>query len=319
MMNNVVAIQHDNRLLPWQGVTHGDLVEQFLSRRSERTRDAYQADLESFSAFIGTASKSEALQVLIGLGQGRANAIALSYKNSLIEGGLSPSTINRRLSTLRSAIKLANILGLVSWTLSVENERSQQYRDTRGTGEDGYRAMLAEIRNCRNRDKAIRDTAILRLLYDLGLRRGEVVQLKVSSLDIASSKIAIIGKGRSEPESITLPEPTLRAIEDWVIVRGDELGPLFTNFDYARKGKRLTGSSVYRIVKKLGNRVGIKARPHGLRHAAITTAAEITQGNVVAVKRFSRHKNVQTVMTYVDNYKDEGGEIAKQLAGRVQS
>jgi integrase/recombinase XerC len=69
---------------------------------------------------------------------------------------------------------------------------------------------------------------------------------------------------------------------------------------------------------ELGKRVEIVARPHGLRHAAITTAAEITRGNIVAVKRFSRHRNVRTVMVYVDNYKDEGGEIGKQLAGRVQ-
>jgi len=122
------------------------------------------------------------------------------------------------------------------------------------------------------------------------------------------------------PPSATIHEDggTRSTLRDWFLVRGNEPGALFTNCDRAGKGDRLTGSGIYRLVRKLGRKVGINARPHGLRHAAITTAAEITGGNLVAVQKFSRHRNVQTVLIYVDNYKDEGGEIAKKLAGRVQ-
>jgi integrase len=80
------------------------------------------------------------------------------------------------LATLRSAINLANTLGLVNWTISVENESTEAYRDTTGAGLEGFRAILRATDTCRNRKKAIRDKAILQLLFDLALRRGEVAK-----------------------------------------------------------------------------------------------------------------------------------------------
>ena len=75
-------------------------------------------------------------------------------------------------------------------------------------------------------------------------------------------------------------------------VRGSENGPLFVNFDRARKGKRLTGSAVYYIVSELGLKAGLTVRPHGLRHLAITSALDLTKGDVRAVQKFSRHKDM---------------------------
>ena len=56
-------------------------------------------------------------------------------------------------------------------------------------------------------------------------------------------------------------------------------------------------------------------RPHGLRHAAITEALDLTKGNVRAVQRFSRHRDLRTLTIYDDNRQDLAGEIARQLAG----
>ena len=75
--------------------------------------------------------------------------------------------------------------------------------------------------------------------------------------------------------------------------------------------------SVPDVLKDLGKKAGIKTRPHGLRHSAITEALEATGGNIRAVARFSRHKNIQTLMIYDDNRQDLGGEIAKLIASGV--
>jgi integrase/recombinase XerC len=56
-------------------------------------------------------------------------------------------------------------------------------------------------------------------------------------------------------------------------------------------------------------------RPHGLRHAAITEALRLTRGDVRAVQRFSRHRDLWTLTLYDDNRADLAGEIARQLAG----
>ena len=75
-----------------------------------------------------------------------------------------------------ASIFFANTLGLVSWTLAVGNVKAQAYRDTRGPGLDAYKALLAVAR-AQPGAKGLRDVALLRLLHDLGLRRGEAVRL----------------------------------------------------------------------------------------------------------------------------------------------
>jgi integrase/recombinase XerC len=65
------------------------------------------------------------------------------------------------------------------------------------------------------------------------------------------------------------------------------------------------------MVRELGRRLGMKVWPHGLRHAAITEALDLTGGNVRAVQRFSRHRDVRVLERYDDNRRDLGGEVAK--------
>ncbi len=59
----------------------------------------------------------------------------------------------------------------------------------------------------------------------------------------------------------------------------------------------------------------VKARPHGLRHAAITEALELTSGDGRAVQRFSRHRDVRTIERYDDSRQDLAGEVAWKVAG----
>lgn len=303
-------------VIPQSSLTHLQLIGAFLSGRSEKTIQAYRQDLEDFRAFLGASTIDDAARTLLTCGHGQANAVALAYKTSLVERGLQAATVNRRLAALRSLVKLSRTLGLVSWTLEVENMKSVSYRDTRGPGRVAFKAILAEAKN-ENRNKATRDRAILRLLFDLGLRRGEVAALDLADLDLNASLVAVMGKGRSEKVNLTLPDPTRAALIEWLSVRGITPGPLFCNFDHAGKGERLTGTSIYRIVRSLGERLGVKVRPHGIRHSAITEALTATGGDIRATARFSRHKNVQTVLIYDDARQDIGGEVSRMVAALV--
>jgi integrase/recombinase XerC len=268
------------------------LVSAFLAGRNERTRRAYSQDLEDFRVFVGAEDVNAAAALLLGRGHGEANALALSYKAALTERGLSAATINRRLAALRSLVKLGRVLGAVPWTLEVRNAKAQPYRDTRGPGRDGFRSLLAKLEGRADR-KASRDRAILRLLYERGLRRGEVVSLDLEHLDLDAGTVAVLGKGRTAREPLTLAEPTLVTLRAWLEVRGVASGPLFANLDRGHHGERLTGAGLYRMVRELGEAAGIRVRPHGLRHAAITEALERTKGDLRAVQRFSRHRDLR--------------------------
>jgi len=191
--------------------------------------------------------------------------------------------------------------------------KARAYRDTRGPGREGVSAILGNAARRANR-KGARDAALVRLLHDLGLRRAEAVALDVADVDLEAGAVYIVGKGRGEKERFTLPEPTAAALKAWLDARGPEPGPLFVNLDRAGKGHRLTGRSVHRIAERLGRQAGITARPHGLRHAAITEALDRTGGDVRAVQRFSRHADVRTLQVYDDARTDLAGKAASLVA-----
>ena len=290
------------------------LVAAFLSARNEKTLSAYRHDLKDFQRFLGASSLDDAARHLLSRGQGPANGLALAYKAHLLERGLQPATVNRRMASLRSLVKLARMLGIVPWTLEVESVAARAYRDTRGPGAGGVRLLLKVAEGSQD-PKGVRDRAILRLLFDLGLRRGEVVSLDLADLNLEGGTVAVLGKGRRERERLTLPEPTKVALRAWLQVRGQEAGPVFINFDPSGKaGCRLTGGSVWRMVRAYGKKVGLEVRPHGLRHAAITQALDMTGGNLRSVQRFSRHRDVRVLQTYDDNRTDLGGEVARLVS-----
>lgn len=291
-----------------------ELLENFLGRRSPATRKAYAADLRDFSEHTGGAAEGtlEAILHLVGSGRGGAHSLMLKYKRGLLERGKSPRTINRRISTLRSAVKMARLMGLVEWTLEVEGEKVAAYRDTRGPGRAGFLRLLAGLGD---RKKDVRDRALLRLLYDLGLRRGEAASLDLEDVDLERGVVAILGKGRTEKEELTLPPHTSAALAAWIKARGGDPGPLFPHMDRGgRCGGRITGGGVWEIVRRLGERTGIRVRPHGLRHAGITEALDLTGGNIRAVQRFSRHRDLRTLLYYDDNREDLGGKVSRMVS-----
>jgi len=292
-----------------------ELVAAFLAGRSANTVAAYRRDLDDFAAFIGAATAADAARVLLAGGHGAANLAALRYRAHLSERRLAAATINRRLAALRSLVALARTVGMVGWTLEVGSVRAEAYRDTRGPGEDGFRQLLGQLER-RNDGKGRRDRALVHLLYDLALRRGEAVALDLADVNLAAGKVAVCGKGRTEKTPQTLPPQTVAALAAWIAVRGIAPGPLFLNADRAGKGGRLTGRSVARIVGGLGLAVGLAVRPHGLRHAAITAGLDAT-GDVRKVQKFSRHADLRTLQRYDDNRADFAGEVARLVAARV--
>ncbi len=293
------------------------LLKAFLGGRKAETITAYRQDLEDFQAFIQAPSLEEAANFLLARGPGEANALVLGYKAHLMDRELAANTINRRLTALRSLVKLGRTLGLVSFTLEVQSVKADSYRDTRGPGRSGFRDMLDSLAK-RKDPKGTRDRALLRCLFDLGLRRAEVLNLDLEDLDLEAGTVAVLGKGRTDKMKLTLPPETRTALETWIGVRGIAPGPLFCSMNRAKPGEgRLTAIGLYGMVRELGRRLGFKVWPHGLRHAAITEALDLTGGNVRAVQRFSRHRDVRVLERYDDNRRDLGGEVAKQVAASV--
>lgn len=295
-------------------------VESWLAGRPATTALAYRKDLAHFAAFLAT-TRSAAVGMLLGNGQGPATAIALDYRARMTELGLSPATIGRRLSALRSLAARASEVGLVPWSLRVKSPKSEKYRDTRGPGHRGIVAM-ARAAGEAAADSAMgrRDLAIFRLCYERVMRRSTVngIDLADVDLDPENPSVAVIGKGKREKERKTISRPAALALAAWIEARGDEPGPLFVRLDRAAGDgppRRMDPASINRITKRLGRRAGVArgANAHGLRHAGITQALELSRGDLVAVAKLSDHADVRTIMIYDDRRTDEGGRLSRML------
>src|SRR5467141_4303184 len=100
------------------------LLRASLNGRKTETITAYRQDLGDFQAFIQAPSLEQAASLLLARGPGEANALALDYKAHLMDRQLAANTINRRLTALRSLVKLGRTLGLVSFTLEVQSVKA---------------------------------------------------------------------------------------------------------------------------------------------------------------------------------------------------
>jgi integrase/recombinase XerC len=300
------------------------LLRAFLSGKKAKTLEAYAKDLQDFALFVGRPSPGAAGDYLVRLTHGEANEVALAYRAELERRGLTHATINRRLVALRMLVKTAHVIGRINWSLDVSALKRETYRDTRGPGIDGFTKILDKV--TRPDPKGIRDRAILRLFFDCALRCSELTGLDLEHVDTVNGTISILGKAREQREPLTVPAPTWQELGLWLSWRGPEPGPLFYALDLGADYRafqpggraRLTHSGIYWIVQHLGQAAGLKVRPHGLRHAAITQALDVTGGNVRAVQRFARLKSIETINFYDDSRRDLGGEVSAQVAASVQ-
>lgn len=301
-----------------------DLLGLILTGLKSQSAEGYRKDFRDFARFARASSIDEALWGLLRLEQGQANAVVLAYLGELTARKLSPATISRRLSALGRAVHMAQVVGLTSIALHVEPPKAEAFRDTSGPGARGWQQLLESAAGAAgvSEPKPVRDLAIVLLLHDLGLRRGEAAALDYpDDLDADRPAVQILGKGRRAKEWLTINPRTRDALRAWIAIRGDWPGPLFTRCDRAAREARgrLSGWAINQLVGGLGDRakVGRKVRAHGLRHQAITEALD-AGWDVRDVKQFSRHGKIDTVLIYDDRRKDVAGQITRSIGGAAR-
>jgi integrase/recombinase XerC len=141
-----------------------------------------------------------------------------------------------------------------------------------------YLSILATVD--RSTDLGISDYAILLLLWDLALRREEVVSLDI--WDYSPGRLMVNGQGRSIDLSGQLED----ALNHWVAIReglyfqpkdtGDRDDTLFLSCD----GRRLSGTDIFRILQGYADAAGVKVSPDRVRHSAITAFFDASGGGV---------------------------------------
>lgn len=300
-----------------QEYTVQDLFKEVVSR-NPNTKIAYINDLRQFCEYCGENNVDSVLGKLLSLNQEKANRLILKWRDDMLESGLAPATLNRRLSAIRSIVRVARFRGMVNWKISVKGLSYESFKDTQGPGKENVIKMIEYVENNEKDPILSRNIAILRLLFSMGLRRNEVSTLDMADVDVENRKIDVLRKGKIERTQLTIPESTALALERWIQIRGDMNGPFFIHFsrDLTVTTRRLAGNGLYKIVRKLGRKIGVETSPHRIRHTSITEAIKNSEKHGIRLDemvQFSGHKNINTMLIYRDNLRNVQGEVANYV------
>jgi integrase/recombinase XerC len=294
-----------------------DIVKQFFPDKSKSTLTAYSKDLDFFAGFLKKNTAQETLNLLLGLPENQANLVVLHYKSELLESEQSISSINRKLSTLRSLVKAAKTAGLVNWTLGVPNEKAEKQSYFKCLTKTQINAVLSAAKNQPNQKKAARDYALMRLLFDLALKRQILADLQLSDYNLENKTLHIrFGKEQTIKTKL-LPIKTANALNKWLEHRNQKEGPFFQNLDSAaKKNHGLSATSIYRIVKQIGEGIDLHVTPEEIRKAAIkeviTHAARLGVSDQELLV-FSDHKHSVSLK----KFKDHQSKIQESLSNLV--
>lgn len=292
------------------------MVADYFNSLTPTTRRTYEWNIAAYAKFSGHESSAAAIGALVAGGPGEAFVGLTRWKSSMVDHGYAPSTVNLALMSVRSLLSFVADCGLIHWRVKVRPVKAAQ-KDMRGPGREGV-AKLFSVRTD-STPMALRDRAMIRMLFSAALRRAEVSSLDIEHVDLARGSISVLRKGWTTRQTLSVSPNVVRDLAAWISARGTEDGPLFYNFDRSDKGgRRLTGCGIYKILRRVAAEAGLdpkKVRPHGLRHAGVTTALDATNGNIRDVMRFSGHTNPEMVLRYDDSRQD----FARQVASAVDS
>jgi site-specific recombinase XerD len=258
------------------------LWEEFLRlQQKPRTRQEYSKSIDYFCRSMAPdQSPTIFLQEFLDSTKQQAIHLVLEWRQRLLNESKASATINLRISALKSLVEYAGKQDACSFSLSeIKSLKSQRYKDTPGVSVEDYRSILDLVD--RSTDLGIRDYAILLLLWDLALRREEVVSLDI--WDYLPGRLMVKDKGESisplSKKAIDLNPQLEDALDHWVAIRE---GLYFQPKDGVERedalflscnGRRLSGTDIFRILQGYAEIAGVSVSPDRVRHGAAANIA----------------------------------------------
>lgn len=296
-----------------QGHAQAFLLRLESERVSSHTLRAYRSDI---TQLLGWLEQQE-----LGA-EDLDRELCREYIGELAMGGSSPSTIARKLTSLRSFVGFMSERSRVDAGAASHIKTGRQPRNLPRvlSVEEAERVLAAAIAtvpaeasfrtDCRADFRSvseaisqielgmeirrrIRDVALLSLLYDCGLRSAEAIGLETSDVRRDQGMLIVRGKG-SKTRMVPFAERTLEAVDAWLALRGEaKTETLLTSL----AGHALGTSDVRRIVAEAGDRVGLSVHPHMLRHSCATHLME-NGADIRVIQEFLGHATLATTAIY---------------------
>lgn len=278
----------------------------FQKRYSKHTITSYQNDLTHFFDFISVDYNTIALKDI-------SASMVRTWLASLKENKAASKTVNRKISTLKSFFKYQlkmqqlEVSPMVSVSALKVNRRLPSFVEEKDliqllqnmAAVDGWEGKLNSL--------------ILQMLYQTGIRRSELINLKEQHIDRSDSNIKILGKGNKE-RRIPVGNHLLNLIDEFIAEKkiqfADKSDPYLL---VTKKGKRLYPEYVYNIVKRYlsgGHVTNEKKSPHVLRHSFATHLTN-HGAEINAIKELLGHSSLAATQIYTHNSIEKLKEVHK--------
>lgn len=292
------------------------LTENFLDylkyerNYSEKTILAYRNDLLLLFSFIQEeGGDSNPLSV--------TPELIREWIVSMMDKGYSSSSVNRKLSTLRSFFKFLIKKGEIDVNPMVKIVSPKKEKPLPVFLKESEMDYLLDEVDFGDGFKAIRDRLIIEMFYATGMRLSELIGLRDADVDFESGILKVTGK-RNKQRLIPFDQQLKESMLVYVDVRNAEINLLSGSFFVREKtGECLTKDIVYNLVKRNLSKVATltKRSPHVLRHTFATTMLN-NNAALGVVKELLGHSSLAATEVYTHATFEELKKVYKQAHPR---
>jgi len=260
---------------------------------SKRTLKSYKKDMEQFVDF----ARSSKLHGTSPLGHFNFRqmkpVIIRSFLATFHRKKLSPSSINRKLSTIRSFFRFMVREGWVDNNIAAMVPAPKQPKKMARFLTQEEVALLIDGLDEQSKHYT-RNKAMLELFYSSGLRIAELWSLNIQDIDLKQKLVRVVGKGDKE-RIVPVGSKAIQAIEELLSAQETTVGAVFKS----QPSKRMSIRSIFNVVTKEGMKSGILKRvtPHMLRH---TFATHMMEGgaDLRVIQELLGHESLTTIEKY---------------------
>lgn len=281
-----------------EGAVNGFLSYLNLQKRfSPLTAKNYHSDLNEFFSFLNKEIKDFSLQTI-------SFFHIREFVSSLMDSGISPRSVNRKISTLKSFFKYLLRQG------EIEVNPTQKILGPKAPkrlpvfiDESQMDHLFSDVTFAEGFE-GLRDRLLIDILYQTGLRRAELLNLKESDVDIYNTQLRVLGK-RNKERIIPFDLALKRNLEAYMVVKKGE-GLTSQYLLVTKKDLPLSAGKITRIVKEVLGSVTTsqKKSPHVLRHTFATHLLN-NGADINAVKELLGHSNLSATQIYTHNSIDK--------------
>ena len=275
-------------------------------RFSEHTIKSYATDLKQFTSFL-----SSEFQIIDEINE-ISFQIIRTWIASLLEKGINPRSVNRKISTLKTYFKFLIREGelIENPMMKVVAPKSKK-RLPVFVEEDQIASLLNEVQFEKD-FVGQRNKLIIELFYVTGIRLSELINIKISDVDFNNQSIKVLGK-RNKERIIPLSSNVVNDLNIF-IENNHKNKYLFTNLE----GDKLYNKLVYRLVNKYIGEISSvnKKSPHILRHTFATHMLN-NGADINAIKELLGHANLSATQVYTHNTIEKLKTVYKQAHPRA--